>query len=156
MADFCLRFDIYDRKGLEITILTALMTFHDMNEVYHTVPEVPPVPSPQPAQRTGAERIAELHATRGDINEILVEESGSIGDYAKYTSSLLQVSPPYPISLKRLDLPDSQNHQDEAMLFVSIRSFSHAEVQKVLKVADQARRIHSKQSVSFIMHNDAL
>lgn len=29
-------FDIADRKGLEIVILTALLTFQDTNEAYHT------------------------------------------------------------------------------------------------------------------------
>ena len=32
------RFDINDRKGLEIVILTALLTFQDSNEAYHTPP----------------------------------------------------------------------------------------------------------------------
>ncbi|KAF7794379.1 hypothetical protein EIP86_005513 [Pleurotus ostreatoroseus] len=35
------RFDIQDRKGLEIVILTALLTFQDSNDAYHT-------PSPNP------------------------------------------------------------------------------------------------------------
>ena len=33
--DSCNRFDIDDRKGLEILILTALLTFQDANEAYH-------------------------------------------------------------------------------------------------------------------------
>lgn len=32
------RFDIDDRKGLEIVILTALLTFQDSNEAHHTPP----------------------------------------------------------------------------------------------------------------------
>jgi hypothetical protein len=32
------RFDINDRKGLEIVILTALLTFQDSNDAYHTPP----------------------------------------------------------------------------------------------------------------------
>lgn len=33
------RFDINDRKGLEIVILTALLTFQDSNEASHAPPE---------------------------------------------------------------------------------------------------------------------
>lgn len=43
------RFDIQDRKGLEIVLLTTLLTFQDTNEAYHTpqtdVPTSPVRPS---------------------------------------------------------------------------------------------------------------
>lgn len=53
----CNRFDVQDRKGLEIVILTALLTFQDTNDAYHTPgPNVPPstvtaasVPNIQPS-----------------------------------------------------------------------------------------------------------
>lgn len=60
------RFDIEDRKGLEIVILTALLTFQDLNETYHT-PSTPPAegstmlavaPSPGLAGRLGLSRQA--------------------------------------------------------------------------------------------------
>jgi hypothetical protein len=106
-------FDIDDRKGLEIVILTALLTFQDANETYHT-PEgtpspsifgagkrsvsggsvaaiTPPQPPPKPAPKTGVERIAEMQAMRGEYNEILVEDEGHVNDYATYCSHLLEV-----------------------------------------------------------------
>lgn len=58
------RFDIDDRKGLEIVILTALLTFQDLNETYHTPPTPPAesntmlaaAPSPGLAGRLGLSR----------------------------------------------------------------------------------------------------
>ena len=109
------RFDIDDRKGLEIVMLTALLTFHDANEAYHTPkdPEAPstslfgvrrtvsegtppatdgpPVPPPKPAPKTGVDRIAEIQAIKGEYNEVTVEEEGTIEDYGEYCHQLLQV-----------------------------------------------------------------
>ena len=92
-------FDIEDRKGLEIVILTALLTFQDSNETYHTPKEGntptstptpapapappasavaaaaaaassgPPAIPPRPAPRHGLERVAEMHAVRNALGE---------------------------------------------------------------------------------------
>ena len=115
------RFDISDRKGLEIVVLTALMTFHDANEanrnhdltplppppsstplnrvpsptvpVGHTLSlgDMPPLPPPKPAPKTGVERIAELQAIKGEYNEIIISDEGDVQDYAEYCNTLLQV-----------------------------------------------------------------
>lgn len=107
------RFDIDDRKGLEIVILTALLTFQDSNESYHT-PEgsstpvlathpssasgsgIPtssspprPTPPPRPAPKTGIDRVKELQ--KGDYNEITIEEEGHVNDYAAYCTNLIKV-----------------------------------------------------------------
>jgi hypothetical protein len=125
---WCNRFDINDRKGLEIAILTALLTFQDFNEP--TTPEAtakgakvsdtvvpapstnhattaanipayaapvielmpPPPPPPKPAPKTGVDRVAEMHALRGEVNEVVVEDEGVVPDYAQYCYNLLQVS----------------------------------------------------------------
>jgi hypothetical protein len=112
-------FDIDDRKGLEIVVLIALMTFQDANEAHHT-PEPsastnnpiaraasslvktpapplsdgppPPPPPPKPAPRTGLDRIAELQANQGEYNEIVVSGEGSVPEYGEYCNTLLQVS----------------------------------------------------------------
>lgn len=111
-----LRFDIEDRKGLEIVLLTALLTFQDSNESYHTPPDggstpigfplnrrkpsdnstpttlsPPPPPPPKPAPKTGIDRLAELQAIRGEYNEVAVDDEGSINDYAQYCCNLLEV-----------------------------------------------------------------
>ena|ERR1700722_4364940 len=93
-------FDIEDRKGLEIVILTALLTFQDSNEQYHIredstsarrVSDKGPTLPPKPAPRTGVERIVEMQAMRGEYNVIIVEEEGNVNDYAQHCSDLLQV-----------------------------------------------------------------
>lgn len=111
------RFDIDDRKGLEIVILTALLTFQDANEAVHSgeAPSPPtnplsraasafvgspmtpaageraPAPPPKPAPKTGIDRIAELQALQGEYNEIVVSGEGDVTDYAQYCSKLLEV-----------------------------------------------------------------
>lgn len=106
------RFDINDRKGLEIVILTALLTFSDSNDSHHEpaapsgnnsriIPSegvkrslseaAPPQPPPKPAPKTGIDRIAELQAIRGEYNEVTVDDEGSVQDYAEYCSNLLSV-----------------------------------------------------------------
>ncbi|KAI0657913.1 hypothetical protein C8Q70DRAFT_918525 [Cubamyces menziesii] len=163
------RFDIDDRKGLEIVILTALLTFQDLNETYHTprsdtspsaspsestatlaaasspglagrlglsrqpsAVTAPPAVPPRPAPRTGVDRVAELHAIRiaqgeGDANEIEVGEECGIDDYARYAERLLN---------------------DEAMLFVTVRSATAAQVPKVLRVVEETKRLRHKSGVA--------
>lgn len=111
------RFDIEDRKGLEIVILTALLTFQEPNEGFQadgaSVPssptiggrakslsartkpqsgaaDHPPPPPPKPV-KTGLEQIAEMQAIRSEINEVIVGDEGSAEDYAQYCWNLLQV-----------------------------------------------------------------
>ncbi|ETW79324.1 hypothetical protein HETIRDRAFT_245675, partial [Heterobasidion irregulare TC 32-1] len=138
------RFDINDRKGLEIALLTALLTFHDLNDSYHKpLPEQTPAiteaslprqasgsappPPPKPAPKTGVDRIAEMHAVRGEVNDILVEDEGQVSDYAQYAMNLLE---------------------DEAMLFVTIHSSSAADVPKVLQVVEETKRIRHKRGLA--------
>ncbi|KAJ3808342.1 hypothetical protein F5876DRAFT_90077 [Lentinula aff. lateritia] len=143
------RFDINDRKGLEIVILTALLTFHDLNDTYHfpkvnsspsptTTPSAsapillePPTPPPRPEPKAGVDRIAELHAIRGEFNEVTVEAEGSVNDYAQYCWNLLQ---------------------DDAILFVMIKSHTSLEVQKVVQVAEETKRIRHKAGLEDDLH----
>jgi len=104
------RFDVDDRKGLEIVILTALLTFSDAHEVsnspeptspskpmsrvasvLHKTNDLPPPTPPKPAPRTGVERIVEMQAVKGEYNEIIISDEGSVGEYAQYCNKLLQV-----------------------------------------------------------------
>ncbi|KAG0705609.1 hypothetical protein DFH29DRAFT_872952 [Suillus ampliporus] len=149
------RFDIEDRKGLEIVILTALLTFQDASDSYHesphdsnaTTPPVattsvlkgfaemttrkvsggptssPPVPPPKPAPKTGVRRIAEIQASRGEANEVLIVDECPFEDYAQYCARMLK---------------------DEAMLFISIRSSGAPQVTKVLQVVEETKRIRHK------------
>lgn len=170
------RFDIEDRKGLEIVILTALLTFHDLNDTYRSTPTevtrqsssdaVPTVagvaagdgppppyrdssvdssmnaegqvlgniasgqapalpPKPPIPETTGIDKVAEAHAMRGDVNEITVDEDGSVEDYAQYALGLLE---------------------DDAMLFITIQSFDAKTVPKVLLVVEETKRIRHRRS----------
>lgn len=111
------RFEINDRKGLEIVVLTALLTFQDTNDaqrhpdqtpslpppsipankstsparVVRTLSDMPPPPPPKPAPRTGVDGIAEMQAMKGDYNEIIISVEGDVHDYAEYCNNLLQV-----------------------------------------------------------------
>ncbi|KAN0088866.1 hypothetical protein V8E55_005923 [Tylopilus felleus] len=137
------RFDIEDRKGLEIVILTALLTFQDVSDAYHehipatttaltsatttpprqTSASGAPPPPPKPAPKKGIDRISELQQGRGQVNEVTIFEEGSVTDYAKYCVRLLQ---------------------DEAMLFISVRSADPDQVPKVLHVVEETKRLRYK------------
>ncbi|KAJ7128932.1 hypothetical protein C8R43DRAFT_896801 [Mycena crocata] len=150
------RFDIEDRKGLEIIILTALMTFQDSNDFHHTPNaagpvsrrgsgnDVPtssptagpaPAPPPKPPKKLGIDRIAEIQAIRGQFNEVTVEDEGSIEDYAQYCSNLFQ---------------------DDAMLFVTILSDGPDQVPKVLQVVEETKRIRHKAGLEDELHQYVL
>jgi hypothetical protein len=122
------RFDIDDRKGLEIVVLTALMTFQDANEANRKPDSNPPLPisniplspspvapvvdtvssdgmppptPPKPAPKTGVERIAEMQAIKeGEYNEIIISDEGNVHDYAEFCNRLLQVCVPQIGSLR--------------------------------------------------------
>ncbi|KAI0272189.1 hypothetical protein BGY98DRAFT_922192 [Russula aff. rugulosa BPL654] len=129
------RFDIADRKGLEITLLTTLLTFQDMSAANNTpsaessVPSpvhaeaAPPLP-PRPAPKTGVDRVAEMHAMRYEPNEVTVDGEGSVENYGEYAEGLLA---------------------DDAMLFITVRSASPADVPKVLQVVEHVKRLRHKQ-----------
>jgi hypothetical protein len=141
-----IRFDIEDRKGLEIVILMALLTFQDASDAYHepntsatatstTTPvsrttsgSAAPTPPPKPAPKKGIERIAELQLGRGQINEVTILEEGATTDYAKHCAQLLQ---------------------DDAMLFISVRSSDPNQVPKVLQVVEETKRLRHKAGTSF-------
>ncbi|TFK52060.1 hypothetical protein OE88DRAFT_1658838 [Heliocybe sulcata] len=152
------RFDVDDRKGLEIVILTALLTFGDANETHlpgdepppytdpitssSSVPTLannanpkeasgyldkPPTPPPKPAPKTGVDRIAEMQAERDEINEVTVEDEGLCADYAQYCYNLIE---------------------DEAMLFITVRSADPDQVPKVLHVVEEAKRLRHKAGIA--------
>ncbi|KAK7057434.1 hypothetical protein R3P38DRAFT_2840949 [Favolaschia claudopus] len=147
------RFDVEDRKGLEIVILTALMTFQDANEASH-LPDISPPkrgsskdnnpvsptagpapsPPPKPPKKTGIDRIAELQAVRGQFNEVTVEDEGSIQDYAQYCTNLFQ----------------------DDMLFVTISSAGSEHVPKVLQVVEETKRMRHKAGIQEDLHQYVL
>ena len=106
-----LRFDIDDRKGLEIVLLSALLSFQDYSEearggsnTANTPPllgtpvvrspntqEDPPPPElPPKPRKTGVERIEAMQT--GELGEVTVDIEGLIDDYAQYCANLLEAS----------------------------------------------------------------
>ncbi|KAJ7502828.1 hypothetical protein B0H11DRAFT_605171 [Mycena galericulata] len=150
------RFDVFDRKGLEITILTALLSFQDTTDIQYT-PEassnsIPrrgsnnnaltspatspaPAPPPKPPKKLGIDRIAEIQALRGQFNEVSVEDEGSIEDYGQYCANLFE---------------------DDAMLFVTILSDSADQVPKVLQIVEETKRIRHKAGLEEELHQYVL
>jgi len=163
-----IRFDVEDRKGLEIVILMALLTFQDASDVYHepnatatpsTSPTLPlsrkistsgaPPPPPKPAPKKGIARIAELQLGRGQVNEVTVLEEGALTDYAKHCTQLLQVSILSCLAqLPCLSVTCIFCIQDDAMLFISVRSADENQVSKVLRVAEETKRLWYKAGMS--------
>lgn len=47
---------------------------------------------PKPEPRVGVERIAEMQAYKGEVNELDVEDEGGVEDYAGHGWNLLKVS----------------------------------------------------------------
>ena len=46
---------------------------------------------PKPEPRVGIERIAEMQAYKGEVNEVVVEDEGEVEDYAGHGWNLLKV-----------------------------------------------------------------
>jgi len=133
------RFDIADRKGLEVTLLTTLLTFQDLSAAHNSPPAESSVPSPpvqaevtpplppRPAPKTGIDLVAEKHAMRYEPNEVTVDGEGSVENYGEYAEGLLA---------------------DDAMLFITVRSASPTDVPKVLQVVEHVKRMRHKRDVN--------
>ena len=159
------RFDIADRKGLEIALLTTLLTIQDMAAANNAPadpvvlappvqPEAPPSPPPRPAPKTGINRIAEMHALRYEPNEVTVNEEGSIEDYGEYAEGLLAVRLVCVFLCSRSESPHGTVclcTQDDAMLFITVRSASPADVARVLQVVEQVTRLRHKRGTCLVL-----
>jgi len=132
-----MRFDIMDRKGLEIVMLTALLSFQDEDgpspkpssspppppSKVAQVPEQPTAerPAPKIPERSPDDEVAILQASEShEANEVVVGEVGEASKYADLCIKLLK---------------------DSSIVFISIRSSSSTAVPKVVKVADLTKRM---------------
>lgn len=129
------RFDIDDRKGLEIVMLAALLTFQDFSESLKAAanagvspppsrhnsdgPNPPPVPA-----KSGAEIISSLQAVnKAQSNDVIIGEEGQVDDYAGHCVDMLK---------------------DPSMLYIVLRPHSAEHVGKVIQVAEATKRFHYK------------
>ena len=116
LAKYSISFDIHDRKGLEIVMLSALLSFSDYSEANRSKREreesIPPTPAPGPSAKalgkmaavppelppkpenikTGVERVAELQ--RGNLSEVSIFDEEDAVDYAQYCANRLEVCAP--------------------------------------------------------------
>lgn len=156
------RFDIDDRKGLEIVILTALLTFQDSNEAYHAPPD-PSTPSTtrsgffgasrrpsDPSQPTLARQVSEGEAAPPlppkpppQTGAQRVAEMHALrAAQGEGTANEVQVADECVVE----DYAEYAEMllKDDAMLFVTIRSASAREVAKVLQVVEHTKRLRHK------------
>ncbi|PSR82343.1 hypothetical protein PHLCEN_2v6086, partial [Hermanssonia centrifuga] len=162
------RFDIDDRKGLEIVILTALLTFQDSNDAYHT----PPVEGmPPPAQISSPFAFFGSSRRASDTSESAL--SRQVSELPSQDAPLLPPRPPPKTGIERiteLHMLKTLQGEGEAneievglegsaddyaqyaqrllegngMEFIIIRSASASEVPKVLQVVEHTKRLRHK------------
>ncbi|KAL4250494.1 hypothetical protein ABKN59_006971 [Abortiporus biennis] len=158
------RFDIDDRKGLEIVMLTALLTFGDSNEALHT-PEPTPVSTPSgstisstPSAPTSvpdtppllslpsgpAPMIPPKPAPKTGIERIAelhaIRTAQGEGEANEVEVSMEGTVDDYARYAEGL-------LKDDAMLFVTLKSASATQVPKVLAVVEQVKRIRHKAGI---------
>ncbi|KAG8827267.1 hypothetical protein FRB91_009764 [Serendipita sp. 411] len=137
------RFDIDDRKGLEIIMLAALLSFQDHSEALRSNTSasvsVPPsrhnsdgpVAPPTPSKSTSDGISATQTIHKSHENDVFVGDDGSIEGYANHCVQLLK---------------------DPSMLYIILRSRSPEYVPKVIQVAEATKRFHYKSGG----HNEEL
>ncbi|GJE90372.1 hypothetical protein PsYK624_065030 [Phanerochaete sordida] len=160
------RFDINDRKGLEIVILTALLTFQDTNEAYHT-----PADPVSPVQAGGG--LASLFGTRRASDPARQPLSRQPSEVDVAAPPPLPPKPAPKVGVERIAevhairaaqgegevnevlvegegvVEDYAKYaegllKDDAMLFVTLRATSASEVPKVLQVVEHTKRLRHK------------
>jgi hypothetical protein len=90
------RFDINDRKGLEIVLLTALLTFQDANEAYHT----PTTPSPLAPADSGPSRPGFFSMSRRVSDSVIA--NNSVGNTPLPTPPALPPRPMPKIGVEKI------------------------------------------------------
>ncbi|KAF8511844.1 hypothetical protein BU17DRAFT_69514 [Hysterangium stoloniferum] len=136
------RFEINDKKGLEVVLLASLLTFGDYSEQLRakstnensnitpatpaitSATRLPALPPAKPEEGWKEDQIAILQAKeqRG-VNEVVIGEVGEIHEYVNHCVSLLN---------------------DKALLFITLRSLTPACVSKVVQVAEATKRLRYK------------
>jgi hypothetical protein len=83
-----------------------------------------------------------MHAMRYEPNEVTVDGEGSVENYGEYAEGLLAVCHTwFPVRPRVILNP----RQDDAMLFITVRSASPADVPKVLQVVEHVKRLRHKR-----------
>ncbi|PVF99867.1 hypothetical protein CPB86DRAFT_783253 [Serendipita vermifera] len=129
------RFDINDRKGLEIVMLGALLSFRDQADDLRSGGDAVSPTSAPPSRhnsdgppavptKSAAEVVSALQSiNKVQQNVVIVGDQGHPEDYAKHCVDMLK---------------------DESMLYIVIRPQSSEHVAKVIQVAEATKRFYYK------------
>ncbi|CAE7124972.1 unnamed protein product [Rhizoctonia solani] len=142
-----IRFDISDKKGLEVLLIASLLSFQDQSEEYRTRAAVAeatsggmrayqsssaenstPVLPPKP----GEALVVKLQSShKHEPNEIVVGSEGAVDEYVDLACNLLQ---------------------DESMMFITIRALDPNQVQRVVQVAEETKRTRRRARYEEELH----
>ncbi|KAJ1306832.1 hypothetical protein OPQ81_007817 [Rhizoctonia solani] len=141
------RFDISDKKGLEVLLIASLLSFQDQSEEYraraavaeatsgglrayqsssagNSTPALPPKP--------GEALVVKLQSShKHEPNEIVVGSEGAVDEYVDLACNLLQ---------------------DESMMFIMIRALDPGQVQRVVQVAEETKRTRRRARYEEELH----
>ncbi|KAG8754216.1 hypothetical protein FRC12_011268 [Ceratobasidium sp. 428] len=142
------RFDVEDRRGLEVVLVASLLSFQDQSDEYRTraaaadaatgglraysrqsstsgsAPALPPKP--------GEAMVVKLQSShKHEPNEIIVGSEGAIDEYVDLACNLLQ---------------------DDSMMFITIRALDAAQVQRVVQVAEETKRTRRRARYEEELH----
>ncbi|KAG8748407.1 hypothetical protein FRC10_005954 [Ceratobasidium sp. 414] len=142
------RFDVEDRRGLEVVLVASLLSFQDQSDEYRSraaaadaasgglraysrqpsssgsVPTLPPKP--------GEAMVVKLQSShQREPNEIVVGSEGAIDEYVDLACNLLQ---------------------DDSMMFIMIRALDAAQVQRVVQVAEETKRTRRRARYEEELH----
>ncbi|CUA78125.1 hypothetical protein RSOLAG22IIIB_02743 [Rhizoctonia solani] len=141
------RFDISDKKGLEVLLVASLLSFQDQSEEYRTRAAVAEATSgglrayqsssagnstPALPPKPGEALVVKLQAShKHEPNEIVVGSEGAVDEYVDLACNLLQ---------------------DESMMFIMIRALDASHVQRVVQVAEETKRTRRRARYEEELH----
>ncbi|CAE6417864.1 unnamed protein product [Rhizoctonia solani] len=141
------RFDIVDKKGLEVLLLASLLSFQDQSEEYRTRAAAAEAtsgglrayqstsagnPTPTLPPKPGEALVVKLQSShKREPNEIVVGSEGAVDEYVDLACNLLQ---------------------DETMLFIMIRALDPSQVQRVVQVAEETKRTRRRARYEEELH----
>ncbi|KAL1743225.1 hypothetical protein HDZ31DRAFT_41407 [Schizophyllum fasciatum] len=164
------RFDIDDRKGLEIVLLTSLLTFQDYNIASKAPKGSVPTPATPPRANSADAVVVPQWNTAPPIPASSAESSP--GPRRRSTSMANVVDAPPPSAISRVAeaergrsrfsvvrIDDDMNAKgysqfccnllkDDTLMYITIRSSSSKYIDKTMKVAEKTSKAYSKLAAS--------
>ncbi|KAF8606033.1 hypothetical protein BDV93DRAFT_543190 [Ceratobasidium sp. AG-I] len=146
-----MRFDVNDRRGLEVLLVASLLSFQDQSDEYRTRAATAEatsgglraysrqsssgaggVSSPALPPKPGEAMVVKLQSShKHEPNEIVVGSEGAVDEYVDLACNLLQ---------------------DDSMMFIMIRALDSAQVQRVVQVAEETKRTRRRARYEEELH----